>query len=152
LNSLKRIALLSGAKLSHARVGELSLLHPPALSRRVDDGNPEHAGSPANQKNATRLPKPYTRKTLKSQTPAKSLESCVTGCQITIDTLSKPADKNGHNAEGRLVERTRIARDLHDTFLQTVEGSKMVAEDALGTHSDPTPMRRATDSLARSQR
>jgi signal transduction histidine kinase len=30
-----------------------------------------------------------------------------------------------------LDERTRMARELHDTFLQTVQGSKMVADDAL---------------------
>jgi signal transduction histidine kinase len=69
-----------------------------------------------------------------------------------LNTLSRPADKSGPNVEGRLVERTRIARDLHDTFLQTVEGSKMVADDALGTPSDPTRVRRATDSDARSKR
>ena len=33
----------------------------------------------------------------------------------------------------RLAERTRIARDLHDTFLQTIQGSKLVADDALDT-------------------
>jgi len=31
----------------------------------------------------------------------------------------------------RLAERTRIARELHDTLLQTVQGSKLVADDAL---------------------
>ena len=31
----------------------------------------------------------------------------------------------------RLAERTRVARDLHDTLLQTVQGSKMVADRAL---------------------
>jgi signal transduction histidine kinase len=31
----------------------------------------------------------------------------------------------------RLAERTRMARDLHDTFLQTIQGSKLVADDAL---------------------
>jgi signal transduction histidine kinase len=40
--------------------------------------------------------------------------------------------------EERLLERTRIARDLHDTLLQTVQGSKMVADNAL---ADPTPER-----------
>ncbi|HEY6303606.1 MAG TPA: histidine kinase [Terriglobales bacterium] len=30
----------------------------------------------------------------------------------------------------RLAERTRIARELHDTFLQTVQGSKLVVDDA----------------------
>src|SRR5262249_50664107 len=31
----------------------------------------------------------------------------------------------------RLAERTRVARDIHDTFLQTVQGSKLVADHAL---------------------
>ena len=36
----------------------------------------------------------------------------------------------------RLAERTRIARELHDTLLQTVQGSKLVAEDALEKSHD----------------
>jgi signal transduction histidine kinase len=48
----------------------------------------------------------------------------------------------------RLAERTRIARDLHDIFLQTVQGSKMVADDALETPSDPTRVRRALEQLS----
>ena len=28
----------------------------------------------------------------------------------------------------RLAERTRVARDIHDTLLQTIQGSKMVAD------------------------
>lgn len=43
---------------------------------------------------------------------------------------------------------TRIARDLHDTFLQTVQGSKMVADDALETPSDAPRMRRALEQLS----
>lgn len=35
----------------------------------------------------------------------------------------------------RLAERTRLARDLHDTLLQTIQGSKMVA-DAARMHAD----------------
>src|SRR5262249_38484399 len=36
----------------------------------------------------------------------------------------------------RLAERTRIARELHDTFLQTVQGSKLVADNALDKPDD----------------
>ena len=39
--------------------------------------------------------------------------------------------------EERLAERTRIARDLHDTLLQTVQASKMIADDALEDTTDP---------------
>ncbi|ABF42749.1 putative signal transduction histidine kinase [Candidatus Koribacter versatilis Ellin345] len=43
----------------------------------------------------------------------------------------------------RLAERTRLARELHDTFLQTLQGSKMVAEVALNGPADPVRMRNA---------
>jgi signal transduction histidine kinase/ligand-binding sensor domain-containing protein len=48
----------------------------------------------------------------------------------------------------RLAERTRIARDLHDTFLQTVQGSKMVADDALDAPHDAVRMRKALEQLS----
>jgi signal transduction histidine kinase/ligand-binding sensor domain-containing protein len=48
----------------------------------------------------------------------------------------------------RLAERTRLARELHDTFLQTIQGSKMVVDDALDGPSDPARMRRAMEQLA----
>jgi len=48
----------------------------------------------------------------------------------------------------RLAERTRIARDLHDTFLQTIQGSKLVADDALSAATDPSHMRHAMEKLS----
>jgi signal transduction histidine kinase len=39
-----------------------------------------------------------------------------------------------------------VARELHDTLVQTVHGSKLVADDALET-SDPVRMRRALEQL-----
>jgi len=48
----------------------------------------------------------------------------------------------------RLSERTRIARDLHDTFLQTIQGSKLVADDALSATTDPSHMRLAMEKLS----
>lgn len=48
----------------------------------------------------------------------------------------------------RLSERTRLARDLHDTFLQTIQGSKLVADSALKQSADPTPMRGAMEQLS----
>ncbi len=48
----------------------------------------------------------------------------------------------------RLAERTRLARDLHDTLLQTIQGSKMVADDALDGPSDPARLRRAIEQLS----
>jgi len=48
----------------------------------------------------------------------------------------------------RLAERTRIARDLHDTFLQTIQGSKLVADNALDPDADPAGMPRAMEQLS----
>lgn len=48
----------------------------------------------------------------------------------------------------RLAERTRLARELHDTFLQTIQGSKMVADDALDQPADATRLRRTLEQLS----
>jgi len=50
--------------------------------------------------------------------------------------------------EERVSERTRITRELHDTFLQTIQGSKLVADDALEPSTDPVRMRRAMEQLS----
>ena len=48
----------------------------------------------------------------------------------------------------RLAERTRMARDLHDTLLQTVQGSKMVADNALNRPEDAVGMQRAMEQVS----
>jgi signal transduction histidine kinase len=48
----------------------------------------------------------------------------------------------------QLWERTRVARDLQDTLLQTIEASKMVADDALDPSAGPVRMRQALDRLS----
>ena len=48
----------------------------------------------------------------------------------------------------RLAERTRMARELHDTFLQTIQGSKMVADDALEQSGDAVRLQRAMEQLS----
>jgi signal transduction histidine kinase len=48
----------------------------------------------------------------------------------------------------RLNERTRIARELHDTFLQTIQGSKLVADDALEHLNDPIRTRHSLQRLS----
>jgi signal transduction histidine kinase/ligand-binding sensor domain-containing protein len=48
----------------------------------------------------------------------------------------------------RLAERTRVARELHDTLLQTIQGSKLVVDDALREPSDLDRMRRAMGMLS----
>ena len=54
----------------------------------------------------------------------------------------------GARFDERLAERTRMARDLHDTFLQTIQGSKLVADHALKPSTDPAQMRGAMEQLS----
>ncbi|RRA49286.1 sensor histidine kinase [Acidipila sp. EB88] len=48
----------------------------------------------------------------------------------------------------RLNERTRVARELHDTVLQTVQSSKMIADRALMPGADEIRMRTALEHLS----
>jgi signal transduction histidine kinase len=48
----------------------------------------------------------------------------------------------------QLAERSRITRDLNDTLLQTIEASKMIADDALDLPADPVRMRRTMSRLS----
>lgn len=48
----------------------------------------------------------------------------------------------------RLTERTRVARDTHDTFLQTIQGSKMVADHALKDAGNHERLLRAMEQLS----
>jgi signal transduction histidine kinase/ligand-binding sensor domain-containing protein len=48
----------------------------------------------------------------------------------------------------RSAERTRLARDLHDTLLQTLQGSKLVADDALDHRADTEYTRRSLEKLS----
>jgi signal transduction histidine kinase len=41
-----------------------------------------------------------------------------------------------------------MAQELHDTFLQTIQGSKMVADDALEQSADAARLRRAMEQLS----
>ena len=48
----------------------------------------------------------------------------------------------------RLAERTRIARELHDAFLQTVQGSKLIADHALRRSGNLDQMHQAMEQLS----
>ena len=48
----------------------------------------------------------------------------------------------------RLAERTRLARELHDTLVQTVQGSKMIADNALDEATDYPRMRQAMERVS----
>jgi signal transduction histidine kinase len=47
----------------------------------------------------------------------------------------------------RLDERTRIARSLHDTLIQTIHGSKLLADHTQEHPEDPTIMSHALKQL-----
>ena len=49
----------------------------------------------------------------------------------------------------RLTERTRLARDLHDTLLQTVQVSKLTADDALEGAVDAKRMHQTLEKLSK---
>lgn len=48
----------------------------------------------------------------------------------------------------RLEERTRLAHDLHDTLLQTIQGSRLLTDDLRESHYDPAKQDRALDRLS----
>lgn len=50
--------------------------------------------------------------------------------------------------DARLEERTRIARDLHDTLLQTIQGSKMVVDAARGQFDNRISAELALEKLS----
>ena len=67
--------------------------------------------------------------------------STICGCNRLHDPLRARLDE-------RIGERTRLARDLHDTLLQTLQGSKLVADDALENRSDAEHTRRSLEKLS----
>src|SRR6267378_2664857 len=69
-------------------------------------------------------------------------------CALYQLRLRQVARQFNIRLEERVSERTRIARDLHDTFLQTIQGSKLVVDDALELSTDPIRMRRAMQQLS----
>ena len=62
--------------------------------------------------------------------------------------MGQAAKALGVRFDERLAERTRIAREFHDTLIQTIQGSKLVADDALDQSADPARMRHALEQLS----
>jgi signal transduction histidine kinase/ligand-binding sensor domain-containing protein len=54
----------------------------------------------------------------------------------------------GIRFDERLSERTRMARELHDTFIQTIQGSKLVVDDGLEEPLNPERMHRALGQVS----
>jgi signal transduction histidine kinase len=65
--------------------------------------------------------------------------------QLRVRQLAKAMSSR---FDERLAERTRLARDLHDTFLQTIQGSKLIADHALKERDDQVRMVRAMEQLS----
>src|SRR5258708_14953098 len=62
--------------------------------------------------------------------------------------MRQVAQSRSARFDERLAERTRVAREIHYTLLQTVQGSKMVADDALDRPDDAVGMQRAMEQLS----
>jgi ligand-binding sensor domain-containing protein/signal transduction histidine kinase len=69
----------------------------------------------------------------------------VAGYRLRINYLIKRLNLQFEN---RLSERIQVARDLHDTLLQTIQASKLVADDALSGQSDPHRQRDTLERLS----
>jgi len=67
-------------------------------------------------------------------------------CRLRLRRIARAI---GVSFDERLAQRTRIARELQDTMLQTVQGSKFVADDALEKSNDTAHMRLALAKLSR---
>jgi signal transduction histidine kinase len=50
--------------------------------------------------------------------------------------------------EHRLTERIQVARDLHDTLLQSIQASKLVADNALSAQASQTRMRDTLEQVS----
>ena len=66
-------------------------------------------------------------------------------CQLRVRRIARALNAR---FDQRLSERTRMARDLQDSVLQTVQGSKMVADNALNRPDDTSGMRRAMEQVS----
>ncbi len=65
-----------------------------------------------------------------------------------ISRLQRYATAMKVRFDARLEERTRIARDLHDTLLQTIQGSKMVVDAARGQRDNRISAELALEKLS----
>ncbi|GAA3766832.1 sensor histidine kinase [Terriglobus aquaticus] len=76
----------------------------------------------------TILPAWYQTKTFLALCAALGSLVIVLAYRLRIRQIRREAQAR---YDERLAERTRIARDIHDTLLQTIQGSKMLADTAL---------------------
>jgi len=62
--------------------------------------------------------------------------------------LSRLTAEMNARLDERVLERTRLARDLHDTLIQTIHGTKMVADAGLDDPKDPAAVHRALQRVS----
>ncbi len=62
--------------------------------------------------------------------------------------LSRLTAEMNARLDERVLERTRLARDLHDTLIQTIHGTKMVADAGLDDSRDPATLHRALQRVS----
>lgn len=65
--------------------------------------------------------------------------------RLRLRKLSKALNER---FEERMAERTRLARELHDTLLQTLQGSKLFADASLSVAPDAAQLRNTVASLS----
>lgn len=86
------------------------------------------------------------------QTLSFRIFALLIGTALVIATyylrLSQYAASLKARFDDRLDERTRLARDLHDTLLQTIQGSKLVADNARDHADNPQLTVHALDRLS----
>src|SRR3984957_15271454 len=70
------------------------------------------------------------------------------GCSLYLLRLRLEAASMKMRFDERLEERTRLARDLHDTLLQTIQGSRLVADELLTEPADSAQTQLALKRLA----
>jgi signal transduction histidine kinase/ligand-binding sensor domain-containing protein len=75
------------------------------------------------------------------------LVACV-GWTLYVLRVRQIARAMNARFDERLAERTRVARDLHDTLVQTVQGSKLVADHALKNVNDHSALAQAMGQIA----
>jgi hypothetical protein len=75
----------------------------------------------------------------------RDTSSCISACSngVTMRPGRACHDARGQRANRGIRHRERVIGGAHDTFVQTLQGSKLLADDALDPSTDQEHMRRA---------
>ena len=72
----------------------------------------------------------------------------VTIWSVYVLRIGQVRSETAARYDERMEDRTRLARDLHDTLLQTIQASKMIADVSLEEPAKPDAQRRAIESIS----